>query len=766
MITNSTQQGIATTGTNVPVVRGNSIFGNTGLGIDLGTNGVTTTNLPVIASAHATGGVTTVTGTITAAASQTYQVDFYSSPTADGSGYGEGKVFLGTENVTTNGAGAGSFTFVSPIMVSGGDVVSALATQPGGTRSEFALSFTATETPITSVTLSSGNLLVEDSGGNTDQISITTSGTDYVITDTGGNNLSTNIAGATGDGTSTVTVPFAAVTGTQVIVNAGTGNDLVTIGGSFAPSNAGMDASQIFDLIVDGQVGSDTFVWSGSTQLASILATAEGINLNADASTAGSQNWIGPITLGANVVVSGSAVTFGNTIDGAFDLTTNDSGNTFFNGSVGTIAALTSLTTDAGGTTNFSGNTVTVANDITLGDAVLIDAPLTAINSTSGSVNLISSLNANPDAGGEQLLLQAGNNIVVNGSIGNNTALSQTVFFASQLTLNGGSINTTGLQNYVAPIVLGGNTTLSSSGGGNISFNDPINGASILMLNTSGEVTFAAGAGNVTPLHSVVTDAGGKTTISSSIATTTAQTYGDLVETTATLTLTSDQINTANVDIVGTLTVNVGNTGELSGTITGGGSLIKDGAGKLTLSGAGTYGGTTLVSAGSLAVTGSINSAVTVTAGATLLGNGSTGAVTAQNSSVIAPGNSPGILSTGDFDLQSSGTLEIEIGGTVAGNTASNHDQVDVSGTVTLAGSLSTSAFNSFVPTLGDTFTVVNNDGVDAVSGTFDGLAEGATIENFLGTGHSATISYVGGDGNDVVLTSGTAGAALARRCG
>jgi hypothetical protein len=57
------------------------------------------------------------------------------------------------------------------------------------------------------------------------------------------------------------------------------------------------------------------------------------------------------------------------------------------------------------------------------------------------------------------------------------------------------------------------------------------------------------------------------------------------------------------------------------------------------------------------------------------------------------------------------------------------------------------------VPAPGQTFVVVNNDGADAVTGTFNGLPEGATIPNFLGSSLSASISYTGGDGNDAVLT-------------
>ena len=52
------------------------------------------------------------------------------------------------------------------------------------------------------------------------------------------------------------------------------------------------------------------------------------------------------------------------------------------------------------------------------------------------------------------------------------------------------------------------------------------------------------------------------------------------------------------------------------------------------------------------------------------------------------------------------------------------------------------------------TFTIVSNDGTDPIIGTFTGLPEGSIINNFLNSGKTAIISYVGGDGNDVTITS------------
>ncbi|MCH7686182.1 MAG: hypothetical protein IH899_05805, partial [Planctomycetes bacterium] len=128
----------------------------------------------------------------------------------------------------------------------------------------------------------------------------------------------------------------------------------------------------------------------------------------------------------------------------------------------------------------------------------------------------------------------------------------------------------------------------------------------------------------------------------------------------------------------------------------------------------------------------------------------------------VAPGQSPGILVvTGNFAFANNDTFDVEIGGTSPGNTATDHDQIDVTGTVTIGTgvTLNTSSFGGFTPLEGQQYVIINNDGTDAVSGTFAGLPEGAIITNFLGSGLDAVISYLGSDaatGNDVVLSVGS----------
>src|SRR5690606_39240512 len=52
-------------------------------------------------------------------------------------------------------------------------------------------------------------------------------------------------------------------------------------------------------------------------------------------------------------------------------------------------------------------------------------------------------------------------------------------------------------------------------------------------------------------------------------------------------------------------------------------------------------------------------------------------------------------------------------------------------------------------------YTIIDNDGADAVTGTISGLAEGATI-TAGGNGTVLSASYTGGTGNDFTLTAPT----------
>jgi len=216
-----------------------------------------------------------------------------------------------------------------------------------------------------------------------------------------------------------------------------------------------------------------------------------------------------------------------------------------------------------------------------------------------------------------------------------------------------------------------------------------------------------------------------------------------------------------NVDVLpGTFPLNINAapilTGEADLNITarvsssaGAANLQKNGAGWLRLAGPNTYSGATIVNDGKLQVDGSQpQSPVSLDNDTRLLGNGTVGHVTLNGSGIsLAPGNSPGLLTSSNLDASGgNGTLEIELNGTSAG---SSYDQINVRGSVNLTG-LKLSGTLGFTSAVGDQFTLINNDGSDAVTGTFTGLAQNGKL--YLG-GELFQINYAGGSGNDVVLT-------------
>ncbi len=137
---------------------------------------------------------------------------------------------------------------------------------------------------------------------------------------------------------------------------------------------------------------------------------------------------------------------------------------------------------------------------------------------------------------------------------------------------------------------------------------------------------------------------------------------------------------------------------------------------------------------------------VTAGSGNTVKGSGVVGILNILSGGTLAPGQSPGCLSSGNLTL--AGTFEVEI----AGNTVcTDYDQTQVTGTVDVSGgSLDVSMLNGFEPVADDQFIIIDNDSTDDVAGTFSGLDEGATINV---DGIVLRISYVGGTGNDVALT-------------
>ncbi|HEV2693308.1 MAG TPA: autotransporter-associated beta strand repeat-containing protein [Verrucomicrobiae bacterium] len=148
----------------------------------------------------------------------------------------------------------------------------------------------------------------------------------------------------------------------------------------------------------------------------------------------------------------------------------------------------------------------------------------------------------------------------------------------------------------------------------------------------------------------------------------------------------------------------------LSGATDGG--LLKLGSGTLTLGAANTYIGNTVVSNGTLAVSGSLGQTVVRVAGGTLSGTGSVGDdVTIQANGAISPAGAgvTGTFSiTGNLVLQGTTAMDINQG-------TATSDTLSVSGAVTYGGTLAVTNLSGTLTT-NDTFTLFS---AASYAGTF-----------------------------------------------
>ncbi len=182
------------------------------------------------------------------------------------------------------------------------------------------------------------------------------------------------------------------------------------------------------------------------------------------------------------------------------------------------------------------------------------------------------------------------------------------------------------------------------------------------------------------------------------------------------------------------LVVNQASNTSFAGSILGSGAFIKDGAGTLDLGGSHGIAGITDVRGGTLAVNGSLLSAIQVQSGATLSGTGSVGNVLINAGGTLAPGNSIGTLDVdGDLVFGPNSVYQVET------DAAGNADRVVVSGLASLAGAVQVLAENgSYAPS-----TSYNILSAGQLSGQFDSVSSNLA---FL----TPSLSY---EGNAVTLT-------------
>jgi hypothetical protein len=442
-------------------------------------------------------------------------------------------------------------------------------------------------------------------------------------------------------------------------------------------------------------------------------------------------------------------------------------------------------TTLKGGTYNVGG-TLEIDELGSTGGEIVTNAANIILNGTTssfidaGGQNALSKFATN--AKGASFTITGGRNFTTAGKFTNNGTLAVgsanstfkvsgnlTNFSTSTFTLTGGTYNLTGTLNFKGADIVtnAANITVSGSSskivdqhGNNGLANFATNNGSFTINNgrnftTAGgftnNATLAVGSGNSTfDVNGNLTNFSGTTLTGGTYNLTgTLQFNGaNIVTNAANITLTgaSSQIidqngknglanfatNKGTFALAGNRSFTTAGSFANAGTFT----IITGSTFALGGSGVFTQSGGTTTDNGTLSAPGAVN-----LQGGSLFGTGSiTGSV--QSSGIVTPGDSSkqtGIFTDkGTYTQNKAGTLDISIGGTTAGT---NFDELNAS-SASLNGTLNIGLINSFVPTIGSTFKIMNFSSETGKFSTVNGL--------IINNKEHFTIKY---QGTDVLLT-------------
>lgn len=639
--------------------------------------------------------------------------------------------------------------------------------------------------------LTAGNTQIGANGASSSAVGIVTvTGANSSMNQTGTSQLTLgSTAGSTNTGTLNVTNGGIYQTGTGTVTVNSTGTLNVTDGEFVLRGNLtnngtiNVNANGLFRatnsvaLMVDAgfnQAANSTLRMEGGADATfnnHTLAASANIEVRDAGSTAAFNGT--SLTLGANsklAIANSGAATVANAFilgsgsqvqldNGTLNLSSVSSSGGSFRFNTGTINFSGSNTMDAnqlnlllgtGGTLSSGRHlavvgTATLASPLTLNGGTFSAGSLTGGNLltlSSGTLNITNSGITVGSGGALGSVVNVASGVTINQT----ASTANTINSDGRLVLSGGTFNTTG------NLTNNGEVQLSSSlttlgGSGTFINNSTVLGTGRIEKNLTNN---AAGSIQVTGNDRLVFNG-----TTNSNAGRIDATNGGQIEFRNALT------NVASTGLItgrdATLRFNAGltNNGSMAfsnGTMDVFGDIQQNVGGRITISGGGVlnfYDDVT-IAPGANSVQASASGGIV--SSAVFFGSyngGITGGGTAFIEGDHRPGNSPGLVSFGgDVFYGGLSTLHAELGGLSRG---SQYDAIDVNGVVSLAGNLEIDLINGFVPTPGNTFLLIDNAGTDAVVGTFVGLAEGAT---FQADGAFFQISYTGGTGNDVVLTS------------
>ena len=655
---------------------------------------------------------------------------------------------------------------------------------------------------VTGNVTTSGAVGVTGNSSLTTDVSMSTilSGT---LTGSNGTTLSlggsgVNSLGAIAVNGSNVFTIAGVIGGSQVISKTGTGTLILTGVNTYSAGVALTSGTLTIDN--NSALGTGTLTMTGGTT----LALGTGISASNVVSIAASGT-------GTVNVASGTG-----TLSGATALTTG-----VLSKSGSGILVLSGANGHSGGT-NLTGGQITLGNNSGLGSGTLAMTGGTTLALGAG----ISASNVVSIAGGGTGTVSVATGTT--GTLSGATALTSGILSKSGsgiLVLSGANGHSGGTNLTVGQITLGNNSGLGSGtfamqNGTILAMNSGIAAANLVSLTSANEIAVGSGTGT---LSNIVSGAGvlqktgsgtlrltGSntfelgTTLSSgtiSIGNSNALGFGELTMVGGT-TLSFDNgivvTNTTQLGGVGTFTVNSGSA-TFSGVLASTGSITKNGAGTLVLSGPNTHSGNTNITAGKLTISSNANlgalSGEVLISDATLHNNApitSARTYTLQNTSPIDTESSASISgimgSTGALHKIGADTLELTgpntysggtvvTAGTLLGNATSLQGNIlnnatltfnqpssgTYSSSITGSGSLNKSGSGSLEFT-GDSSSFTGSTGVQAglfkLNGSLGGtttLSSGATISgagtfrNLINSGtvtpgNSIGTLYVSGD--------------------
>jgi autotransporter-associated beta strand protein len=580
-----------------------------------------------------------------------------------------------------------------------------------------------------------------------------------------------------------VAVDDLATTGTYTLTINGSGTGGVTVSNNVADLNNAADASRKLAVIINSTGGATNFAnsstYSGGTTLTAGLLQVGGASNGTSGAPTTSALGTGSLAFNGGTLSSGSGAArsvFNTTTIGG-NVTLGDATNTgvlTFDTTVGLTGGIRTLTTASGSGTVFSG--VVSNGGITKIGAGSLTYSGTAANTYTGLTTV--------SAGGLTLAKTAGDaiagNLFVNGGNLSVTVAGTQIADTATVEVSSGSFTIgNGLNETVATVkltggnIIGGNSTSSLSATTAFDFQSGANtailagtagatkttGGTVLLsrlstysggttltagtlqidvasVGTVGAITGSAiGTGSLALNGGTLSSAGANNrTILNALTIGGNVTLGDATNT-GTITLSADANLTGDTR---TLTTASGSGATFSGSITNG-SIIKEGAGTLALSG------------------NSSTVAVTSNAG-TLAGIGTVGATTVSTGN-LAIGSFNGSLGTMNFSSLSLGSTTSFIY-QMTGGLAPIAGSADL-GYVTGALAINTSSILDLVElgtyTVGNKFTLFAYDG--ALTGNFNGLANNTTFLDDLSNSwqikyDDSTAGLNGGTGANYVTIS------------